>query len=165
MGIVEDQHQFILHYRVMEKETDDKVAVAMMRAVKKNFPNLSMCSFDKGYHSPSNRIELGKILDQVVLPKKGRLTVEESAVEGSEEFVRMRRRHAAVESAINGLEQHGLDLCPDHGIAGFKRYVGLAVLSRNLWNLGRIIQEAARKRQIRKDRADIRRGSTYRQAA
>ena len=62
------------------------------------------------YHSPSNRIELGKILEQVILPKKGRLTVEEKAVEGSEEFVRMRRRHSAVESAINGLEHHGLDL-------------------------------------------------------
>jgi hypothetical protein len=31
-----------------------------------------------------------------------------------------------VESAINALEAHGLDRCPDHGLAGFQRYVALA---------------------------------------
>ena len=36
----------------------------------------------------------------------------------------------AVESAINALEAHGLDRCPDHGIDGFKRYIALAVFTR-----------------------------------
>jgi len=34
------------------------------------------------------------------------------------------------------LEVHGLDRCPDHGIHGFKRYVALAVLARNIQQLG-----------------------------
>jgi hypothetical protein len=34
------------------------------------------------------------------------------------------------------LEVHGLDKCPDHGIEGFKRYVALAVLARNIQKLG-----------------------------
>jgi hypothetical protein len=42
----------------------------------------------------------------------------------------MRRQHSAVESAINALEVHGLDRCPDHGIKGFERYVALAVLAK-----------------------------------
>ncbi|MBK7768266.1 MAG: hypothetical protein IPI44_20815 [Sulfuritalea sp.] len=29
--IMEDQHRFILHHQVMEKQTDDPVAVAMVR--------------------------------------------------------------------------------------------------------------------------------------
>jgi hypothetical protein len=46
-----------------------------------------------------------------------------------------------VESAINGLEDFGLDLCPDHGIVGFKRYVALAVLARSLHHLGVVVRE------------------------
>ena len=52
--ILEDQHQFILHHRVMEKETDDLVAVPMVEHTKMRFPVLSSCSFDKGFHSPEN---------------------------------------------------------------------------------------------------------------
>ena len=35
-------------------------------------------------------------------------------------------------SAINALDAHGLDHCPDHGMDGFERYVPLAVVGRNL---------------------------------
>ena len=42
----------------------------------------------------------------------------------------LRRQDSAVESAGNTLESHGLDLCRDHGIVGFKRYVAIAVLAR-----------------------------------
>lgn len=165
VGIVEDQYQFILHHRVMEKETDDKVAVPMIRKTKESFPDLTMCSFDKGYHSPANRIELGQMLERAILPKKGRLTLKEKEVEGSEEFVKMKRRHSAVESAINALENHGLDKCPDHGIYGFKRYVSLAVLARNIQNLGHIIQQKERKRQERREKAKFRSPIVRRKAA
>jgi IS5 family transposase len=81
----------------------------------------------------------------VILPKKGRLLKEEREYENSENFRELRRKHAAVESGINALENHGLDRCLDHGIIGFKRYVALAVLGRNLQNLGNIIQEKKKK--------------------
>ena len=42
--ILEDQHQFILHHQVMEKKTDDKVAVSMVQETLKRFPNLYSCS-------------------------------------------------------------------------------------------------------------------------
>lgn len=163
--IVEDQYQFILHQLVMEKETDDKVAVPMIRKTQESFPELKMCSFDKGYHSPANRAELGQMLEKAILPKKGRLTLTEKEVESSEEFISMKRSHSAVESAINALENHGLDMCPDHGIFGFKRYVALAVLSRNIQNLGHIIQQKEIKRQARRDKAKLARGGIYRKAA
>lgn len=56
--------------------------------------------------------------------------------EYSPEFIKARHQHSAVESAINALEVHGLDRCPDHGINGFKRYISLAVLARNIQQLG-----------------------------
>jgi len=83
-------------------------------------------------------------LEVVVLPKKGKLSKKDKAREHSEEFIKTRYQHAAVESAINALEVHGLDRCPDHGIYGFKRYVSLAILARNIQQLGVKI----RKRQL-----------------
>jgi len=70
--------------------------------------------------------------------------------EGSDDFKRLRRKHSAVESAINGLEHGGLDVCPDHGIMGFKRYVGLAVLSRNIKRVGSILYQQAEEKEKRK---------------
>ena len=46
-----------------------------------------------------------------------------------------------MESAINGLEVHGLDRCPDHGIAGFKRYVALAAVASNIHRIGTILAQ------------------------
>ena len=148
--IMEDQYQFILHSKVMEKTTDDKIAVEMVTETQKRFPNLSCVSFDKGYHSQNNQKELKEHLEQVILPKKGRLSEADKLREGSDEFKKLRNKHSGVESAINGLEQGGLDVCPDHGIHGFKRYVGLAVLSRNIKRLGTIIRQQAKEKEARK---------------
>jgi IS5 family transposase len=146
--IVEDQHRFILHHQVMEKTTDDAVAVSIVEATKQRFESLYSVSMDKGFHSKDNQAHLKDIVGLVVLPKKGRLSAVDSARESDEEFVRLRRQHSAVESAINAQEQHGLDVCLDHGIVGFKRYVALAVVARNVQRLGAVLrqQEADRIR-------------------
>ncbi|MDO8754709.1 MAG: ISNCY family transposase, partial [Anaerolineales bacterium] len=150
--ILEDQHQFILHHQVMEKQTDDQVAVSMVVEAKKRFPNLNACSFDKGFHSKTNQSALKEHLALVALPKKGKLSQQAQAVEQSEVFIKARRAHSAVESAINALEVHGLDMCPDHGINGFKRYVALAVVARNIHRIGAILwqQEQLREQRRRK---------------
>jgi len=124
--ILEDQHGFILHHRVMENETDAQVAVTMVKEAKKRHECLTQCSFDKGFHSPANQESLCGILDPVILPRKGKLSEAIKAQEQTGAFIRGRCQHSAVESAINALEVHGLDRCPDHGIEGFKRYVSLA---------------------------------------
>ncbi|AKH39713.1 MULTISPECIES: ISNCY-like element ISNco1 family transposase [Nitrosomonas] len=147
--ILEDQHQFILHHHVMERQTDDQIAVNMVTQAKKRFPILNACSFDKGFHSPANQAELAQHLEQVTLPKKGKLSKERKAIEQMEEFVKARRAHSAVESAINALEVHGLDKCPDHGMGGFKRYVALAIVARNIRRIGDILwqQDVERERK------------------
>ena len=151
--VLKDQYGFILHHQVLEQQTDDKVAVAMVQEAKDRFENLAGCSFDKGFYSPENKRQLTNILAYVILPKKGRLSANDKEVEQSEEFVESRRKHSAVESSINALENHGLDRCLDHGLDGFKRYVALAVLARNIQILGHLIQQKELKRQKRRQAA------------
>ncbi|PIS38346.1 MAG: hypothetical protein COT35_01310 [Nitrospirae bacterium CG08_land_8_20_14_0_20_52_24] len=73
------------------------------------------------------------------LPKKGKVTGEALERESAPAFRKARRRHAGIESAIHALVAgNGLDRCRDKGEAGFRRYVALAILGRNLQTLGRI---------------------------
>ncbi len=151
--VLKDQYGFLLHHRVMQQQTDDKVAVDMVQEAKDRFANLVGCSFDKGFYSPENKSHLAEILDYVVLPKKGRLSAKDKEIEQSDEFIESRRKHSAVESSINALENHGLDRCLDHGLHGFERYVALSVLARNIQILGHMLQQKELKRQKRRKAA------------
>ncbi len=151
--VMEDQHQFILHHRVMQEETDDVVAIGVVKGSQKAFPHLRSVSFDKGFHSPNNQKILSADLDLLALPRKGKLSESARAHEHSKQFRQARKKHSAVESAINALEVHGLDVCMDHGIGGFRRYVALAVVARNIHRIGDILkqqQEAQRLKEKRK---------------
>ena len=114
------------------------------------FPDLRACSFDRGFHSPENRIRLDQILDLNVLPKKGYLSVADREREAEEAFAAARRAHPAVESAINALEHRGLDRVRSRGADGFERTVAISVLAANLHRLGRLLQRLERKRQRRR---------------
>jgi hypothetical protein len=153
--ILEDQHQFILHHQVMEKCQDVDVAVSMVKESQEIFPNLTSCSFDKGFHSKSNQTDLADILTHITLPKKGKLSSEDKTKEHSADFKQARRQHSAVESAINALEHCGLDRCRDHGIDGFRRYVAFAIVSRNLKRLGSLLIKKERAQLIRKKLSQI----------
>ena len=162
--VLEDQHQFILHHQVMQQKSDDQVAVSMVAGAKKRFANLNACSFDKGFHSPENQLALKQQLEVVALPTKGKLSQQAQAAEQSAAFIKARRAHSAVESAINALEVHGLDMCPDHGIGGFKRYVALAVVARNIHRIGAILWQQEQKRERRKKKYSHR-APPYKRAA
>jgi hypothetical protein len=151
--VLKDQYGFILHSHVLEQQCDNQLAVAMAQGARDRFENLVACSYDKGFYSHENRKQLSDILDLVVLPKKGRLSAQDKEIEQSEEFILSRRKHSAVESCINALENHGLDRCLDHGLHGFKRYVALSVLARNIQILGHLIQQKELTRQKRKKAA------------
>jgi len=51
--VLEDQYGFILHHQVMEQQTDERIAVSMIQEAMDRHPLLSVCSFDKGFHSPN----------------------------------------------------------------------------------------------------------------
>lgn len=153
--IVEDQWQFILAHHVMQKQTDCEIAVALAMKTKKRFPDLMQVSADKGFHSKETQSELLNVVDVVVIPNKGKLSRARAEEEAREEFRRARHQHSAVESAINALEVHGLDICPDKGIAGFRRYVALAVAARNLQRIGAILEKKAQRAEKRKARNNM----------
>lgn len=138
--VVEDQYQFILHHRLMQHEIDVDIAVIVVTGTQARFPMLSSCSFAQGFHSTANQRDLAKLLDTVILPKKGRLSKAQQARQQADEFIAGRRQHAAIESAIHALEVHGLDRCPDRGLPALRRYVALAVVARNIQLLGRYLQ-------------------------
>jgi transposase, IS5 family len=163
--IVEDQYQFILHHQVMEKKTDDQVAVSITQEAKERFPKLHQLSYDKGFHSPENQEALKNELENVILPRKGKLSQQARALENTEDFLKARRQHSAVESAINALEVHGLDMCRDHGIRGFKRYVSLAIVAHNIDRIGVILKSQEQKQAARKRKKYMVRQPGYKIAA
>ncbi len=125
----------------------------MVKESQDKFKSLTNCSFDKGFHSPTNQKNLREILDFVVLPKKGKLSVEDKKHQYSEDFINLRHKHSAVESGINALEVHGLGRCPDRGLESFNCYVALAVLGRNFQKLGAVILQNMRNEQSKLKKA------------
>lgn len=91
----------------------------------------------------------GQFANSFPTRKQRKLSKEAQEIEQYANFVKARRAHSAVESAINALEVHGLDVCRDHGITGFKRYVAWAVVARNIHRIGTLLweQEQARARR------------------
>lgn len=146
----ESKFGFILHHRVMERQEDDKVAVSMVAESQQKFEALRSCSFDTGFYTPDNLKQLQSCLDLCVMPTRGSVRLEH---EESTPYKQLRKKHSGVESAIHALENHGLDICPDNGIEGFKRYVSMAVLARNIQIYGALLlaqeQEEIKKRRKR----------------
>ena len=109
VALIEDQYGFILHHEVLWEGEDVDVAVPMVKQAQVLYPELRACSFDRGFHSPANRVHLDALLDVNALPGKGYLSKANREREVEESFVAARRAHPAIESAINGLEHRGLD--------------------------------------------------------
>jgi transposase, IS5 family len=150
--ILEDQYQFILHHKVMRKESDDKVAVAMAEEAKLRYPDLYSTSYDRGFFTQGNRETLKSVLSAVAMPKKGKLSKQDHDIESKDEYIAAKQKHSAIESAINALDVHGLDKCPDHGLIGFDRYVALAIVARNLQRLGAIIHKKDQRLLVLRER-------------
>ena len=138
----------------MMNEIDVDITVPIIQDTINDFPNFKGCSFDKGFWSPENLEALNRLLDYIVLPKKGKLSCNDKEREYKEEFLTGRRKHSAVESGINALENHGLDRCPDRGRVNFNRYISLSVLGRNFQKLGSILQAKKLKKLRRKKKAE-----------
>ena len=150
--VVEDRFQFILEHRILWQGGDVDVAVPLIETCQTLYPDLRACSFDRGFHSPANRVRLDDMPELNALPKKGRLNRAERAREADEAFAAARRQHPAVESAINNLGHRGLERVRAHGAGGFERMVGLSVVAANLHRIGLIAQRRERARLERRRR-------------
>ena len=146
VAIVEDQYQFLLEHHILWEGNDTDVAPPLITAAHECFPELLACSFDCGFHSPDNQAALGDRLELNAMPVKGRRSARRRALEKQPEFADARQQHPAVESAINNLEQRGLDRVRTHGKAGFARTVALSLLAANVHRLGLLIRARERER-------------------
>lgn len=150
-----DQYHFIVDYKVMEKQKDAPQVGALLERIAQKFPERAIYShsFDKGFYSKDNYAALEQAgTAHIILPKRGKLNKQEKEREHTRDFKALRNQHSAVESNINMLEHHGMDRCPDKGIAHYKRNVGLSVLAYNLHILGNHLLAAQRKKQEQKQR-------------
>jgi transposase, IS5 family len=145
--ITTEQNQLIVDYKVMDQERDVEQVPGLMDRLRTRFKDRTIAShsFDKGIYSKENYELLNQSnIALVVLPKKGKLNKEEILRQETDSFIKMRNKHSALESNINMLEHHGLSLCRDKGIHGFKRCVGLSVLAYNLHLIGNKLIEKQR---------------------
>lgn len=142
--ITSDQFHLILHHKIMENITDSEVVIEIADIILPNYTT-DIWSFDKAFFSKTNKELLQLEVMQVVMPKKGKPNLTEKEEEKTPIFVKYRKKHSAVESNINELENRGLDKCPDKGYDHFKRYVAIGICAYNLHKIG------AKLLQIQKD--------------
>lgn len=148
--ITTDQYQFIVDYKVMESEKDPAQIPSLITRIKQKFKDRKIYSqsVDKGFYSKVNYEELVKSgVQEVIMPKKGKLNKDEKERESAKKFKQLRYAHSAIESNINMLEHHGLNRCADKGLHGYKRYVGLSVLAYNLHILGNCLIAQAKEKE------------------
>jgi hypothetical protein len=143
IAIAQDQFGFIIANQVMQKKHDKDIAVPITEAMLKTH-EIESISFDKNFWTPENHRRMSQLVQVVVMPKKGKRNQQEYEREHSKTFKALRKQHSAIESAINCLEHHGLNRCPDRGLHNFKKYTALGVLACNLHKLGNLLQEKER---------------------
>ena len=156
VSITSDQFNLIVHWLVMEKQTDSAVVEQIVKSVTKKF-TIASWSFDKGYWSKENKELLTEKIAMTVLPKKGKCNKAEFEQQHKPLFKKLRNQHSAVESNINELEHRGLDRCPSKGYRNFKAYIGLSICAYNLKKIGEQIlvnqREVLKKRQVKGKKA------------
>jgi len=160
--IYSDQYSFILHQKVLYKQTDKEVGLEQAKELHTTYGQqdyeYKSLSLDRGFYSEPSKKGLGLIFERVVMPKPGKKSELIQAEENQESFVKLRHRHSAVESNINSLEHTGLNKCPDKGFTKFKNYAATGVLAYNLRQLGKWITkleqtEAKPKKRRNRQRA------------
>ena len=140
--IVEDGVGFISHYHLMDREQGDPdVAVQQMReAQRKHRGQIRSASFDRGFYSEENARQLKSLVESPCLPPNHASQYTRWHQEANVVFRQARQRHSGVESSIGAMQAgNGLKRCRDHSEIGFERYIGLAVLGRNIHILGKLI--------------------------
>lgn len=144
VNITSDQWGLMVDYRIMHHQQDRDIVIDLANKLLKKF-NIVSWSFDKGYWTASNRELLSLYVKDLIMPKLGKLSDKDAALENSRGFKRLKNKHSAVESNINELGHRGLDRCPDRGEKHFNTYIGLGICAYNLKKIGYAILGTQRK--------------------
>ena len=140
--IYEDKAGFISHYHLMDREVSDQdVVVEQTRLVQKQHQDeIQEASFDRGFHSEEIERELEEIIENLCLPPSHRNQYAQCMKTAPLQFHRSRQSHPGIESAIGALQSgNGLERCRDKSEEGLERYLGFAILGRNMHVLGKLL--------------------------
>jgi len=148
--ITTDGNGLIVDYQVMENLSDSESVDELIKRMSLKYEKISSWSFDKGFYSKGNKDKLSKVVENPVLPKRGRLSQKEREEETCKVFKKFRNGHSAIESNINELEHCGLDRCPDRGYHHFKRYIAIGVTACNLKKIGKELLIQDKQSQYKK---------------
>ncbi len=144
--VLEDRHGFLPHRSVMWEGSDVDVAVPMGGEARARFPDLSVVSFDRGLHSPPDR--LGPAGMPAPTPCRGKAGCRRRTASGKA-VRRSAGRGAPTPPSgrpSSNPEHRGLDRVGSHGKKGFARTVALAVLAANVHRPG--LMPPARERPV-----------------
>jgi hypothetical protein len=143
--VASDQWHFMVDWWVADHQQDNELLLPVIDRIRQSYQKVSRCSADKGFFSKID-VQILELFDiKAIIPKKGKLSLNDHQRESDPKFIKARHSHSAVESNINELEHRGLSRCPDKGISGMHRYVGLGVIAYNLRRIGQILLEKDRK--------------------
>ncbi|MGA1875704.1 MAG: hypothetical protein ACMUIA_08845 [bacterium] len=150
--VIQDRAGFIVKFSIMDHTTDEKMIVPIMKRLQIHYRGRILpASFDRRFYTPENLTALGKIIPLLCIPKKGNRGEEDQKREGAPFFGKARKWHAGIEPAIHALGSgNGLIICRDKKEEGYRRYVALGVLGRNLQVLGSLLTKKAKKNQLPK---------------
>ncbi len=137
--ITTDQNNLIVDYLVMDNLSDSESVKELSERISLKYKEIKTWSFDKGFYSKANKALLFPLVENLIMPKRGKRNSLEKEEESLKEFKKWKGKHSAVESNINELEHCGLGRCPDKGYEHFKRYIGLGVTAYNLRRIGKIL--------------------------
>jgi IS5 family transposase len=140
--VFEDGAGFISQYHLMDREACDADVIVdqLHEAQRKHLGQIETASFDRGFYSAENEALLSNIVSEPCVPPRHPQQYAERLANGSVTFHRLRQKHAGIESAIGALQAgNGLKRCRDHSEIGFERYLGLAILGRNIHVLGKLL--------------------------
>jgi transposase, IS5 family len=140
--VIEDAVGFVVEYRVIDNGVlDQDLVVPVMKELQGRFAGkIKSASFDRAFHTPENQQALSALVGTPCLASKGQEKGRQQQKEGTVAFRQARQRHPGIESAIGALQSgNGQKRCRDRSKRGFKRYVALGVLGRNLQTLGKLL--------------------------
>jgi IS5 family transposase len=146
----EVEHGIVSGYEVLQGNPDD--TTAWMPALQNHqtcFGRVpEMATADRGFFSAANEREAQQLgVKKVALPARGRLSAKRSKLQKERWFRRALRWRAGVEATISTLKHpFSMARVTYKGDAGFQRYVGWSVITKNLFSMARWQERRKKKR-------------------
>jgi transposase, IS5 family len=145
----EAENQIVIDFEVYDKRPNDSdllvPAIECHQAALGRTPHL--VAADAGFYSGKNETAAqAKGVKRVCIPNRSTKSAERRREQKKRWFRKGQKWRTGCEGRISVIKRrHGLNRCRYKGEDGMKRWVGLAVISDNLINIGRAINEKSSK--------------------